>query len=286
MRAVFTDISPNTPAAGGCLNTATPSTACVNGVVAGSSCVVETTAGGSSCILPDTPTIACQEFEGTNWISWTSIKQVDWVIIEPLYSTSGTSELRSSLTTTLESTIQGSRITSFPSSESASVANPNSGILLNTVSQPPNYTLSYSNLGSYIFPTDTNILSRFPLMLLCYQTDDLVGPNEKMLCNVKRLRAEGIDKFSIKFGGFWIINFSRINQPFPIRLRLFSGGVPMISQDSLGNRDWYFPGGTELLSDEVHLVSVPQSANSNANRIDWLRVDFNLSHNYLKLTKL
>lgn len=96
---------------------------------------------------------------------------------------------------------------------------------------------------------NVNIEALYPNFIGGHQADVIAGPSEKIILNLKRLRALGFDTARMTYATYYA-NAQTTNQVIPFELALYKGGYPQViavgAQD-----DWDFPGSTLLVKETL-----------------------------------
>lgn len=291
MRAIVVNPGVETIQSHSCVVNPIVSSSCVTTQVANSSCVIASSVS-SVCALVDAAGVSCIEETGNNWISWSEQDNLDWITIELDYKISQyPAEIRSSGRIEVLSRKSPTQITTGVSiGKSPRVGFPTTYVSVYNNSPNDNFVA----FNSVVFPDNTPVLDLLGTGVIAYQTDNIAGPSEKVLVNVKQLRTQQIDKFKITFGGFHILNYNRLLEK-PIKLRLLSGGQPIVVTEDTPEyptprRFWgftNFPGyirptpKTLFTETVIKDALLPVTANSEANEITWLELLVSLEHKYL-----
>lgn len=209
----------------------------------------------------------------TNHFSWNDGNQPDWLVIRPNYTSAAGAELRSRIGLVLRTQRSPfSPVYTFPLTEDLGGGHSQGSPNHNRQLTASGTVLSFSNIAS-AFAVGANVESLFPNLVNVYQTDNVTGPSEKPLVNLKLLRNFGFDLVDITFSMFHINTNFNISE-VPVELALYKGGAPVKTGNDNVSTDWSFPGGTEVAREVLYTRKV-RSVTTEATR-DPL-VFFNLS---------
>jgi hypothetical protein len=183
-----------------------------------------------------------------NHISWETGDEPDWLVMRPNYPTVAGSEIRSVVYISLVSLKAPTspvytfpltpRLTGFVAGEALT------GIAATGT------VLAYTTAATGVLPLNTNIETLYPTFLAGYQTDTFTGPSEKIIINLKRLKALGFDKVNWNFGVHYInTNFGA--KSVPLELAIYKGGGPQVVNIGGTATDWSFPTSTQQMKETL-----------------------------------
>lgn len=208
-----------------------------------------------------------------NHLTWRTDQEPDWMVIRPNYTSPGGVELRSIFGMRLK-TLRSptSPVYTFPTAEDIGGFLGVGGPLRNLTASGTNLTFSGQAIGT-VAP-GVNFETSWPNFVSTYQTDLFTGPSEKMLINLKRLRALGFDRFDIMFSMCYInTNFNA--SAVPLELAFYKGGYPTPSVITGSQTDWSFPGGTEINREVLYSRRV-KNVNTLATKDDMMLMELSL----------
>lgn len=251
----------------------TPGTAVTSiGVTSAVAQLTEQHPSSATLLRVGTPGVTPENYKG-DWDVWTNEEPLEWIQITPAYAQTPSGEIRSRGSLLLTKTFDGVSKT-LPSSYSQEVGNP---IAVSNITESSGVLSFAQGAGTVVIPSNQNVETLYPSMAICYQTDNVTGPSEKVLVNVRRLRALGVQKFTVRYGGFWILK-NDIPE-VPIKVRLVTGGNPKVidtgaspNQPSYQYRDWAYNGTYKFIND-LELFLTTNTINSSTFYWLYLEVD-------------